>query len=417
MKKTIGLTVFCFFLLLFTSTGVAGEIRTWIAADGQTIEGELVRVSADGKTITLLTTDEKTVDVVIDKLSRADQKHIATQLKKNDNQLQIPGRATLLQVPEDRWANDHYRKFVENVNKFMKLKEAEVNELESREARSDTEASIRLGCYQFGNNRETTAFEHWDRAAARQPKEMAVLIGVAQYARHEFTKARKSIENAIKLGEKDANKFLKEIKEAEKDPPKKVAAAAQPGMGGLGRLGGTATAPVAPKSRPAVKPALPPGSEAALAALRKKIDRVIADDKYKTVLRTIKLSGEEKDAIALYLFLVERELGELKETYSSDGHLALLLMELIEYKEIGRYDGDYNGGFKEYVQVDVYVACLAGYDTAVVLPRTGKIEPEVYALMKKQEAVIAELLPECNRLSGNAHEAEEKLRLSQKSRK
>jgi len=410
MKKTIDLAFVCFFF--FTFAVVADETRTWSKADGQrTIKGELGRVSDDGKTVTLLTEDKETIDIAFDDLSRVDQKYIAAKLKTDDNQLQLIERAIRLQVPTDRWANNHYREFIKNVNKFMQLTQDEINALELREGRRDAEASIRLGYYWFGNNRERKAFEHWGRARHQQKAkeiEIAVLIGVAQYARHEFAEARKSIEKAITLGEKDANNFLEEVKAAQRTPPEKVVAAKRPGMGGLG--GSRQAAPVAPKPRPAAKPGRPPGFDAVLPQLRKRIDQTNLEDDGSLL---VKLSDGEKEGVALYLFLAEKAL---KEPYT-EVEIWLLLDELDDYKTIGRYDGDYEGGFKEYDQIDVYVACLAGYDTAVILPSTGKISPSVYALMKEREAIIETLLPQCNRLSGNAHDEEEKLRLNPKSRK
>jgi hypothetical protein len=90
------------------------------------------------------------------------------------------------------------------------------------------------------------------------------------------------------------------------------------------------------------------------------------------------------------------------------GALVLLLQELDVYK------GTSNLRIKDktYSKVDAYVTCLAAYDAAV-FPTS---DPDVRTLKKKKKAIIETLFPGCNRLSGNAHDAEEKARLANEAR-
>ncbi len=77
MKKTICLAVFLAFLLVPATNA---EMRTWTSAQGQhKIEAEFVKISDDGKTITLRQPDGKEIHAKLDGLSKADQVYVAKQ--------------------------------------------------------------------------------------------------------------------------------------------------------------------------------------------------------------------------------------------------------------------------------------------------------------------------------------------------
>ena len=73
------------FFFLFTFATNAAEMRTWTSTSGQIVEAELVRVSDDGKTVSLQRADGKKGQASLDKLSKADQEYINQQAKTNRN--------------------------------------------------------------------------------------------------------------------------------------------------------------------------------------------------------------------------------------------------------------------------------------------------------------------------------------------
>ena len=79
MTKPVCLAV-CF-SVLFTFATNAGETRTWTSTSGtHKTEAELVKVSDDGKTITLRKTDGQNTDVLLEKLSKEDQAYVKKYL-------------------------------------------------------------------------------------------------------------------------------------------------------------------------------------------------------------------------------------------------------------------------------------------------------------------------------------------------
>ena len=161
-------------------------------------------------------------------------------------------------------------------------------------------------------------------------------------------------------------------------------------------------------SRPLSTANLPTEQEKAL--LRRKIDLANRGTDGKL---SVELTDEEKEGIVLYLFVAEKAL---KEKYSEAG-LSLLLMKLSTYKSLGRSgsaDIVSKGGltFPKIDKVDAYIACWAGHDTT----HTNSNNLDVYRLQEKNRAIIYSLLPECNRLSGNANDDKEKTRLENKQR-
>ena len=64
------------FIFALTSVTDADEIRTWVSASGnQKTEAELVKISDDGKTVTLRR-NGKELDVTVEKLSKDDQEYV-----------------------------------------------------------------------------------------------------------------------------------------------------------------------------------------------------------------------------------------------------------------------------------------------------------------------------------------------------
>jgi len=174
-------------------------------------------------------------------------------------------------------------------------------------------------------------------------------------------------------------------------------------------------------------PKLPDLPEKAL--LRKKIDAVLRDNS-----GTIKeeFSEEEKDAVAHYLFLEEdiqkvimREIRGIRDealisrlSKSSEAHISLLLRKLDQYKRFGRdgqflFDGASFGVYRTGVyRVDVYIACLAGYQLAYAGSDASDSLRESMTELRK---FIETLFPECNTLTGNAYDKDEKARLEKKA--
>jgi len=78
MQKITTVTVFCLLALVAN----AAEVRTWTSTSGtHKTEAELVKVSDDGKSVTLRKTDGKEIEVPLDKLSKADSEYTAKQQK------------------------------------------------------------------------------------------------------------------------------------------------------------------------------------------------------------------------------------------------------------------------------------------------------------------------------------------------
>ena len=68
------------FSFLFALMGYSDEVRTWTSAGGQhKIEAEFVKISDDGKSITLRQKDGTEYAVELDKLSKVDQTYVAKQ--------------------------------------------------------------------------------------------------------------------------------------------------------------------------------------------------------------------------------------------------------------------------------------------------------------------------------------------------
>jgi len=177
------------------------------------------------------------------------------------------------------------------------------------------------------------------------------------------------------------------------------------------------------------------------AAIRKKIDFLLkeGDDtevifaetgQSRTVtLRNLPLTDKEKEAVVEYVILAERTF---QDTYSED-KLSFLLLQVGKLKLTTRNAtnveknhahrlGEY--AFARYDNIDIYVVCLADYvgtrgpyirgSTYVSDPRLRKLgitRSYERELPRVETLFIESLFPECNRLSGNAHDKAEKVRL------
>lgn len=180
--------------------------------------------------------------------------------------------------------------------------------------------------------------------------------------------------------------------------------------------------------------------------LRRKIDAVNRQDNGEV---KVELSDKEKEGIVQYLLLAEKALGK-KE---SEAGLSLLIGKLSKYKN-GSGIGDYaysdfslirlfgrevTNADVRYEKIDAYVAGLAGWvvmsdlsGSAAMSSNKAREESRRYggkelarsaagasaaaSSFRSQKDIIESLLPECNRLSGNAHDKEEKERLGKKQR-
>ena len=96
----------------------------------------------------------------------------------------------------------------------------------------------------------------------------------------------------------------------------------------------------------------------------------------------VELSEEEKEGIVQFLFLFEKAR---KKKLNDEYYILLLLWDMNSYKN-------------ETNKIDAYVACRACYHK----------NERVYTSADKK--ILESLLPECNRLSGNVHDEEEKAR-------
>lgn len=140
--------------------------------------------------------------------------------------------------------------------------------------------------------------------------------------------------------------------------------------------------------------------------MRKKIDAV---NRQNDGTVQVELSEEEREGVVQYLLLAEKAL---KKKYDAIG-ISFLLRELKSKKSIGRTssaDIARKAGlvFPKPVKIDAYIACWAAYDSEPLTPSRD------YGEYKRTLAIIMSLLPECNRLSGNAHAEKEKTRLENK---
>lgn len=109
----------------------------------------------------------------------------------------------------------------------------------------------------------------------------------------------------------------------------------------------------------------------------------------------VALTPEEKDAVIKYLQLAERTL----KKKPSEATLRGMLEKLGEYKTRGKRTG--NNELTKYPKITVYVACLAGIE---------QMRPSSSQERQMRDSLVS-LLPECNRLSGNAHNNDEENRL------
>lgn len=371
MKKITCCTIIFSFLFAFVIN--AAEMRTWTSGGGShKTEAEFVKISDDGKIITIRWEDGKEKDIPLDKLSKADQEYVKKQTEKKlvEQQTAVTPLIT---------------------DELEKELDALKNKLEvSQKRHSDYATQAQL---------KGRSFDRYSAALPLAPQTKSVY--------QEYTRARQQEENEAKVIER----LKKQIDELET----KLNAQQLADL--------TNNVP----SKPLSTANLPTEQEKAL--LRKKIDAVNLRDNGELY---VELSEEEKEGVIQFLHLAEKTL---KEKYSESG-LSLIIMRLGEYKskngaslsyqikwldkwlEIGRLKVD---------KIDAYLTCLAAYEQALKASafsasrglaardrqdaRSMQSAFDAAGLSKSEADIVLRLLTECNRLSGNAHDEEEKARL------
>ncbi|GHT47651.1 hypothetical protein FACS189454_10140 [Planctomycetales bacterium] len=143
--------------------------------------------------------------------------------------------------------------------------------------------------------------------------------------------------------------------------------------------------------------------------VRRKID-LCNEDKGEVI---VSLSENEKESIAHYLYLSMREERVKEVMLSGESYMHYLLESIANMKYYGMYQPSpvevSKLEKKKIKQIDVYVVCVADY-WAVLRGINNKSTRHTFLVE------IEGLLPECNRLSGNAHDDSEKGRFDYKSR-
>ena len=90
LRGLFGILTVCL-AFLFASTVNAAEVRTWTSTGGKhTTEAEFIKISGDGKTVTLKKTDGKETDVPLDKLFAPDQEYVAKQKEAKSKEQEKP---------------------------------------------------------------------------------------------------------------------------------------------------------------------------------------------------------------------------------------------------------------------------------------------------------------------------------------
>lgn len=94
MKKIVCFAVLLGVCVCSVAAG-AGEMRTWVSMNGQATTAEFVRLSKDGKTVTLKKQDGKNISVKLEQFSAADKKYVARQ---SDPKAEEPAQNTTTPV-------------------------------------------------------------------------------------------------------------------------------------------------------------------------------------------------------------------------------------------------------------------------------------------------------------------------------
>ena len=100
MKKIIYCAIIISFLFALKAT--ATEMRTWSTETGNfTTEAEFVKLSNDGKMVTIKRKDDEIRDVSLDRLSKEDQEYVAK-----------------VALPTERWASSLFREYTMRIRKI-----------------------------------------------------------------------------------------------------------------------------------------------------------------------------------------------------------------------------------------------------------------------------------------------------------
>ena len=156
--------------------------------------------------------------------------------------------------------------------------------------------------------------------------------------------------------------------------------------------------------------------------IRKRIDFV---QRGTSAVAKVRLSAVEKDAIIQFFLLVGR-------TTPTEDEIEWLLYDLEKYTERGEYTPNWAKVGKDsrlifqrvlVNKIDPYIVCLAYFDSRQGRgwrndPLLSQIENQSlqYQNESRLRDTLLALLPVCNRLSGNAHNAIEKKRLESDAR-
>ena len=201
MKKTVAITICFVFLSVLVSN--ATELRTWTSANGtHKTEAEFIKVSADGKTVTIRKTDGTNSDVPLDKLSKEDQEYVV--------KIATPPKDGPLQPPVSKWAASRYQSVL---TRSKNLGTESENALRMEAEKGNTESQIRLGLYYFSKERETDAI-NWFRKAAERNTQAASYLAVLCFAKQDYEEAKEWTQKIVEKGTVSAKEFLKEIEAA-----------------------------------------------------------------------------------------------------------------------------------------------------------------------------------------------------------
>ena len=213
-------TVIFVIFMFFTSAIRADEIRVWTSAtnDKQKLEAEFVKISEDGKTVTLRK-DNREKDFALEQFSKKDQEYIAAKKVIADEDKIADTKRVALRVPRCVWAKNLYNAIVKESRKLVKEPESNIKEYREK-AENELEAQLRLALFHFGNKQEEEAIKLWSEAANRENnsklEQEAVLsfLGVVCFAKKDYSEAQKWTQKVADMGNAGAKEFLREIQMA-----------------------------------------------------------------------------------------------------------------------------------------------------------------------------------------------------------
>ena len=429
MKKIVSLAV-CLFLCTFIVH--AEEVRTWTSGKFKT-EAEFVRVSDDGKTVTLKKTTGKEIAVALDKLSKADRGYVAKR-KSVAPPPMAPEKESMVQqvAPEVLAKRTSLLEKINHVNEekvrlgrllhepnpeekiIVKLSDKEkadvaqcavlVEKALERELRNlDLEEMLHKlryyksdgrGSYRHpsGNVTWNSSDKYSSLSATTTYETINIDTYIACWAFYDTLDAKRDWPMIVPLFP-ECNKLAGGIHEEKEKTRITWQTQVDEKQRALSEMLDMF------QQKTVVSEAVAQRK----AALLKKID--ILNDPNKDQKLIVKLSDEEKDGVVQCVMLGEKALGQ----ELSEDKLTLMLFRMDYYKRKGRNE-PYGGviwlssdgskgsyGSSPTTKIDAYIACWAFFDAHYV------DKEEVWA-------VIAPLFPECNKLAGGIHDDKEKER-------